>query len=1222
MVFIKKILLKGFKSYQEQLDFDDFDPHYNIVVGKNGSGKSNFYDAIRFVLCDEKFGNLRAGDRQFLLHEGSGESVVSAYVEVIFDNSDRRFMVEKDEVSVKRCIGLQKDEYFLNDKKVKKEEVMNLLESAGFSRSNPYYIVQQNRVNSLAMMKDSERLDLLREIAGTRVYDERREESFSMLKENANKIDQIEEVMNYIKERLTELKDEQQELDEYEKLDKQRKGIERALVVKKINSLNTELEKNENDRKKQQRKMEGDREGELREVKRAREALTEEVSILEQKRTIMSSQAEDAAKMKEEADELVRCGKELTALQNELNHQKQRAEDLKGKISGINAEEKDLNDTLLEKQRNMSKAQALVDEFYNKIGRKAKYSSDEEYKNAIQNEIDELQKFVTNKEEEMKKMKQEIVELKTTNMTQSQKEIQGVFVVKRKMDELRKRKDDLTVKKRLVDSKIVTFENTRQTMTKDLFNLYKRAESSRIKKQITIAEFLKNYADEKRMNESTTKYFGMVAENITCKDELYTAVEAIGGNGLFYCLVDTDETAMKLIEVLDEKKIGRMSFIPLNQVRDKDEMENSSRSENGEGSENETNKRLIIKELEFSDEIRKGVQFVFGNAILCNTAEEAMEYQKEHKNRCVTIDGDVLSGKGVVTGGYQGEGSLMVLRLIAETKVKMIELEKDFLGTENEKKLIEKQQNEVLTEMEKMSTAMAEEEVLYERQRMERMIEMKKADRVREAIRQKEKSVEDADKMISMNSQKILLLEQEMKEKSTVDRNTIEEAKTDLKEKTNEVLELEKKRTEIENRRQVLRNEYQFQVLQKISEIEKRMNGIKGGGDTGDVEKYKQMVKKSISDLEEITKEIETKVKEQRELEIKERALEVAKSKEEKEDMDREKKLTRLFEKRTVLESKKGECEKRLEDIGKIYDIIDENELDLDDQLEETMKKLKGYRHVNKKARDQYKGFIEQQEGLMDRKNEIVDTQQTIYDLIESLDEKKEEAIERTFKGVSKGFSEIFTKLVPLGKASLVMLKKPIEELDEKERLALGAFTQSQTMTATNNTNTESTQIPIKKRKEKTEVYSGISLRVIFPAFGGDAKTIQQLSGGQKTVVALSLIFAIQRCDPAPFYLFDEIDSNLDNVYRTAVAQLITEQSKEAQYVVTTFRPELIGPAKKWYEIKHQNKVSSISVVTKEDALDVIKEDEINRSAVSTPFQTPLQTPKQPESSEQLTPNV
>ena len=278
--------------------------------------------------------------------------------------------------------------------------------------------------------------------------------------------------------------------------------------------------------------------------------------------------------------------------------------------------------------------------------------------------------------------------------------------------------------------------------------------------------------------------------------------------------------------------------------------------------------------------------------------------------------------------------------------------------------------------------------------------------------------------------------------------------------------------------------------------------------------------------------------------------------------------------------------------------------------LADTMKELKELRFVNKKARDQYKGFMDQQEDLKQRIEEISETQRNIIELINTLDEKKEEAISRTFKGVSKGFSGIFNKLVPQGSAKLVMLKKSKEQLEEENK----EINKTQNETPITQTNDFGLlQYPKQQRDE----YSGISLKVIFPAFGSEAKTIQQLSGGQRTIVALSLIFAIQKCDPAPFYLFDEIDSNLDVVYRQAVAELIKEQSKDAQYVITTFRPELLLPANKFYEIRHQNKVSTISCVSKERALSVIKENEENKSNINTPLDSPLQTPKRSESSEE-----
>lgn len=134
-----------------------------------------------------RFASLRQEDRQHLLHEGAGTSVMAAYVEIIFDNSDGRFSIDSDEVVLRRTVGHKKDEFFLNRKRIQKTEVQNLLESAGFSKSNPYYIVQQGKVANLCVMKDVDRLNLLKEVAGTTVYEERRSESLKIMQEMASK---------------------------------------------------------------------------------------------------------------------------------------------------------------------------------------------------------------------------------------------------------------------------------------------------------------------------------------------------------------------------------------------------------------------------------------------------------------------------------------------------------------------------------------------------------------------------------------------------------------------------------------------------------------------------------------------------------------------------------------------------------------------------------------------------------------------------------------------------------------------------------------------------------------------------------------------------------------------------------------------------------------------------------------------------------------------------
>lgn len=174
-------------------------------------------------------------ERQSLLHEGSGSAAVNAFVEIVFDNSDNRFSLENsDEVVLRRTIGHKKDEFFLQRKRATKNEIMSLLEGAGFSKSNPYFIVQQGKVNALCTMSDAERLMLLKEVAGTTVYDEKKEESLGKMEENRASIEKITETLEYMENKLDELKDEKEELDAYQKLDRDRRAVEYTLYDKEL----------------------------------------------------------------------------------------------------------------------------------------------------------------------------------------------------------------------------------------------------------------------------------------------------------------------------------------------------------------------------------------------------------------------------------------------------------------------------------------------------------------------------------------------------------------------------------------------------------------------------------------------------------------------------------------------------------------------------------------------------------------------------------------------------------------------------------------------------------------------------------------------------------------------------------------------------------------------------------------------------------------------------
>ena len=167
---------------------------------------------------------------------------MSAFVEIIFDNSDDRFPTGKPELILRRTIGMKKDEYTLDRKNATKSDVMNLLESAGFSRSNPYYIVPQGRVTALTNMKDNERLNLLKEVAGTQVYEARRTESLKIMNETNNKREKIDELLVYIKERLTELEEEKEELRDYQEKDRDRRCLQYTIDQREQTAIANELD--------------------------------------------------------------------------------------------------------------------------------------------------------------------------------------------------------------------------------------------------------------------------------------------------------------------------------------------------------------------------------------------------------------------------------------------------------------------------------------------------------------------------------------------------------------------------------------------------------------------------------------------------------------------------------------------------------------------------------------------------------------------------------------------------------------------------------------------------------------------------------------------------------------------------------------------------------------------------------------------------------------------
>ncbi|KAA0191240.1 hypothetical protein HAZT_HAZT001511 [Hyalella azteca] len=349
----------------------------------------------------DEFSHLRAEQRQALLHEGTGPRVITAFVEIIFDNSDGRIPIDKNDVCLRRVIGAKKDTYFLNRKAVTKLDVMNLLESAGFSRSNPYYIVKQGKINQMATAPDSHRIKLLREVAGTRVYDERREESKGILKETESKREKIEEFLRTIEERLTTLEEEKEELKEYQKYDKMRRSLEYTIHDRELKETRKKLDDMENQRKNSGAEQEKQRQA-LQKAQDAIKNATKDMKDIKQKLTQVREERDtynmEQQQLLKEKTRLELMIKDLSDEVQGDNKSKERAEKelekLRATIALKEAELESIRPKYEEMKRREDAAQrelSLKDqkrkELYAKQGRGSQFTSKEQRDQWIQKEL-------------------------------------------------------------------------------------------------------------------------------------------------------------------------------------------------------------------------------------------------------------------------------------------------------------------------------------------------------------------------------------------------------------------------------------------------------------------------------------------------------------------------------------------------------------------------------------------------------------------------------------------------------------------------------------------------------------------------------------------------------------------------------------------------------------------------------------------------------------------
>ncbi|XP_042878825.1 structural maintenance of chromosomes protein 3-like isoform X2 [Penaeus japonicus] len=1197
-MYIRQIIIQGFKSYREQTVIDPFDPRHNVVVGRNGSGKSNFFYAIQFVLSDE-FSHLRAEQRQALLHEGTGPRVISAFVEIIFDNQDGRIPIDKNEVCLRRVIGAKKDQYFLNRKAVTKLDVMNLLESAGFSRSNPYYIVKQGKINQMATAPDSHRLKLLREVAGTRVYDERREESKEILRETESKREKIEEFLRTIEDRLKTLEEEKEELKEYQKYDKMRRALEYTIHDRELKETRKKLDDMEN-----QRKNSGAEQEKLRQqLQKAQDAIktsSKEMKDIKQKlgqvkeerdtynmeqQQLLKEKTKLEFTIKDLADEVQGDNKSKERAEKELQKLRSTISQKEAELEAIRPQYEEMKAREDEAQRELSLKDQKRKELYAKQGRGSQFTSKEQRDQWIQKELRSIERAMSEKKDQIRRLDEEInrdgernkelekrlqeLSADTEDYRQSIDEHNKVFY------EMKKRKDQLQSERNEHWRKENNLQQNVSTLKEELSRADQSLRSMAGKPILNGRDSVQKVLDTFRergghLGEIATQYYGLLIENFECERSIYTAVEVTAGNKLFHHIVESDKIGTQILKEMNKQKLpGEVTFMPLNRLTVKDI------------DYPQTNDAIpMVSKLTYSDRYLKALKYIFGRTLICRNLEVATHLARSTRLDCVTLDGDQVSSKGSLTGGYfnTSRSRLEIQKARSELRDQITSAETELRTLQDTLRNTEQEINKIVSEMQKTEIKNSKAKNLFEKVKTDIRLMKEELSGLERTKQPKERSLSQLKANLEAMMATKEGLESELHQDlmatlSVQDQREVDQLNDDIRRLTQENKEAFTRRMKLEADKNKLENLLTNNLHRRKDELVQALQEISVEDRKRQLEHSQSEIQRVDSRIEEVAvqfKEVEKKVGEHQKKEKSLKAeLEKLKLKE-KEVMERmeedAKDLEKMASKQNLLHQKIDECTKKIRDLGSLpSDAFDKYQnlatKQLFKKLETANTELKKYSHVNKKALDQFISFSEQKEKLVSRKEELDRGYDKIKELMSVLEHRKYEAIQFTFKQVSKYFSEVFKKLAPQGHAQLVMKSDQDEESEQEEQGTVDNFT-------------------------------GVGIRVSFTGRNAEMREMNQLSGGQKSLVALALIFAIQKCDPAPFYLFDEIDQALDAQHRKAVADMIHELSKDAQFITTTFRPELLEHANKFYGVKFRNKVSHVECVSREEAYDFVEDDQ------------------------------
>lgn len=593
--------------------------------------------------------------------EGSGSAVMSAYVEVCFDNSQDRFHTGKPEFFLRRTIGQKKDEYSLDRKNATKAEVQQILESAGFSRSNPYYIVPQGRVTALTNMKDLERLSLLKEISGSNVYETRRKDSLKLLTDTDNRRSKIDELVQTIEDRLGELEEEKEELEAYNKNDRERRCLLYTIARRDEINFEDRIAKIDDYRQNgmadtdENRTLFVENEKNIAQIDIEINQLQGEIDLLKEERSQLEAEKRESARtkagieveLKELTDGQSTAQKAKKRHDAALRNVQQQIKDRESELSQLLPQYNAKKDEEVDIRSQLTEAEGQRKRLEDKQGRTAFYTNKRQRDDALRQEINQVNmdlatrkavlmdtnEEIVNIQNDIKRLESEIANLQSTIDNQGDNTMNLATQVQKARDAKEALSDDQKVlwrEENKVSSQLSTAQQQLQAAERNLSHMLDHNTSRGL-------ESLRRLKTQHNLDG----VYGTVAELLQVPESYKTATEVSAGASLFHVVCDNDATATKVVELLNKERGGRLTCIPLNRVKVKNaQLPNSSDA------------MPLLKKLRYEAAYDNAFKHIFGKTIICPDLTICASFARSHGVTALTADGDRADNKGRLQGGW------------------------------------------------------------------------------------------------------------------------------------------------------------------------------------------------------------------------------------------------------------------------------------------------------------------------------------------------------------------------------------------------------------------------------------------------------------------------------------------------------------------------------------------------------------------------------------------